>query len=259
MYLKASYEVQGHFQTDNPAYSWEETDKMGYYYAFTLPIALIAGWILIPVMIITGLPWLRRKNYNAFYFTHIILAFLVIWALCIHTSTGFYFLLPGLVLWVADWVWRIKNSLYAKQEVQVEYAGNDWYRIRLPPGSRTTPGKSEKAMESGHVSDDSEETVVPSSNSSPIATYYINIGQISRLEVHPFSAVYSTSSDSGPVLLFQRGPAKKKDKKRDKEWTWKLSYLAHDAANAGESLSLNVSGATSQALRIMLTSRNRLG
>lgn len=211
---------------------------MGYYYAFTLPIALIAGWLLIPAMVITGLPWLRRNHYNTFYFTHIILAFLVIWALCIHSSTGFYFLLPGIILWVADWAWRVSNSLYAKQQVQIEYAGNDWYRIRLPWGSKISSGNSEKALESGHVSDDSEKTVVAPSTSSPIATYYINIGQISRLEAHPFSAVYSTVSNSGPVLLFQRGPAKKKDKKRDKEWTWKLSYLAHDAANEANPLTL---------------------
>ncbi|EME49618.1 hypothetical protein DOTSEDRAFT_68412 [Dothistroma septosporum NZE10] len=238
-YLKASTQVQGHFQTDNPAYSWEETDAMGYYYAFTLPIGLIAGWVLIPVMIITGLPWLRRKHYNAFYFTHIILAFLLIWALCVHSSTGFYFLLPGLVLWVADWLWRTQNSLYTKQEVQVEYAGNDWCRIRLPSDSKAAPSGSEKSLESGHLSEGSQKWVVPVSSSSPIATYYLNIGQISRLEAHPFSAVYSTASESGPVLLFQRGPAKKGDKKRDKEWTWKLSYLAHDAANSGQSLSLS--------------------
>jgi ferric-chelate reductase len=86
---------------------------------------------LIPVVVITALPIIRRNNYNTFYYIHIIFVLLVLVLVCLHASTNFYFILPGLILWVYDWSYRVQHALYFKQTIEVESAGNNWYRMRL--------------------------------------------------------------------------------------------------------------------------------
>ena len=217
------------FVPDNPLVTWPEAAVNGPYSWFTLPTGAISGIMLIPIMVITSLPVLRRINYNTFYFIHVVLAFFVIFLVCLHASTGFYFILPGLLLWVSDWVWRIRYALGARVDVQVENAGHGWYRIRLPqkPIARSEGLHLEKG----------KETVSPS---HPMATYYVNIIQISKLQIHPFTAVSVESSKAGPVLLFQRSPERKKAKKRDMEWTWQLGALA-DSMSSEKQITLSVS------------------
>ena len=168
------------------------------------------------------LPILRRRNYNAFYFTHVIFAAAIIILTCLHASTNFYFCLPGLLLWIADWVWRVRNALGSKVEVLVENAGDGWYRIRLP--HRKGP-----ELESGQEFH------------NPLATYYVNFAAVSRLQIHPFTAasIGHGHEKTGPLLLFRRGPERKKIQKRDSEWTWKLGDLV-DAAHDGNQTPFNV-------------------
>lgn len=56
--------------------------------------------LLMIAIVITSLPALRRKSYNVFYYVHVICSFWVFVVLSVHASTDFYFLLPGLVLWI---------------------------------------------------------------------------------------------------------------------------------------------------------------
>ena len=222
-------DIREQFVPDNPLVTWPEAAVKGPYSWFTLPTGAISGIVLIPIMVVTSLPVLRRINYNTFYFIHIILAFLVILLVCLHASTSFYFLLPGLLLWVSDWVWRIRYALGTRVDVQVENAGHGWYRLRLPQ-------KLIAPSEGPHL-EKGKDTV---SLSHPMATYYVNISQISQVQIHPFTAVSVESSKAGPVLLFQRSPERKKAKKRDMEWTWQVGALA-DSMSSEKQVTLNVS------------------
>lgn len=116
------------FNPDNPFYTWKQIkDDVGPYGWFVLPTGAVVGIVLIPVMVVTALPIIRRNIYNAFYYIHITFALLVLVLSSLHSSTNFYFILPGLLLWVYDWSRRVQHGLYYKQTIEVESAGNDWY------------------------------------------------------------------------------------------------------------------------------------
>ncbi|TKA83918.1 hypothetical protein B0A55_00228 [Friedmanniomyces simplex] len=208
------------FIPDNPTMTWREAGVKGPYSWFTLPSGAISGIVMIPVIVITSLPRLRRINYNTFYFIHVIFATGIIVLTCLHASTNFYFLLPGILLWVGDWLWRLRNALGYQKEVLVQSAGNGWYRIRLPQ----------------KIGADVEQGASPVRVDSPqdvLGTYYVNMPAVSRLQIHPFTAASVGHGGSAPVLLFQKGPERKKAKKRDREWTWKLGALVDSMNHEG--------------------------
>ncbi len=199
------------FIPDNPTLTWREAGVKGPYSWFTLPTGAISGIVLIPIMVITSLPVLRRINYNTFYYIHVVFATAVIVLVSLHASTSFYFLLPGLILWLADWAWRVRNALGRKVEVRVQNAGNGWYRITLPA--------KEAELEKG------DSAALTEATPDLLSTYYVNMPSVSRLQIHPFTAAAVGHGSSPPVLLFQKGPERKKAKQRDREWTWKLGAL----------------------------------
>ncbi|KAF2679031.1 hypothetical protein K458DRAFT_461829 [Lentithecium fluviatile CBS 122367] len=203
-------QIRHHFDTDNPFLTEEDH---GPYARFVFPTGVIAGIGLIP-MCITALPIIRRSNYNIFYFTHIIGAIAIMILLCLHASTNFYFLLPGLVLWVSDWMWRVSHRLGTQVEAIVEKAGNGWYRVRIMQNLETT--SSVAMLEKGDKYD----------WESPVVSYFLNFADISKLQLHPFTAVSTGDAVSGPTFLFRRSPERKKREKSDGEWTWKLAALA---------------------------------
>lgn len=147
----------------------------------------------------------------------------------VHASTDFYFLLPGLLLWTLDWTWRLfrgdVGGLSKRVTGTVEDAGHGWYRLTLPVTAKSSKnlaiGKSEENnrgidAEKGH------------DLNHPLQTYYLNIPSISKLENHALTAAKVGNSTSGPVFLFQRSTPwspKRKSKKQEKEWTWKLGAV----------------------------------
>lgn len=155
-------------------------------------------------------------------YIHIIFGSLTFLLTSIHCSTDFYFLLPGLLLWIGDWAWRLfrgDTGLRTKITGRLEPAEAEWCRITLPPSSKLP---SPATVESGASSSG------PSSI-HPLQTYYLNIPTFSKLQNHAFTAARVGSSTTGPVFLFQRsqlGVGKKKQKKLDKEWTWKAAAAA---------------------------------
>jgi ferric-chelate reductase len=162
-------------------------------------------------MVITALPIIRRNSYNTFYYIHIIFAMLVLGLSCLHASTNFYFILPGLLLWVYDWGCRIQHALYYKRTLEVEIASNDWYRIRFPSASSDV-FSAEKGL-SSHAE---------SGPHHPLETYHIRLSAISKVQIHPFTAAATATSSSGLSFLFQKSPPKKKEKASQREWTWLL-------------------------------------
>jgi len=231
--------VHDAFNPDNPFYTWAQVENMGNYYAWLgLGSGAVTGIVLIPVMLITALPILRRNSYNTFYYIHVVFAVLVLVFSCIHASTNFYFVLPGLLLWVYDWSFRVQNALYYKRTIAVESAGNDWYRMRLASTSETMTVDA-SAAEKGLSSPDRPDL------RHPLETYYIQLSTISKVQIHPFTAAATATASSGPSFLFQRSPPKKKKKASHKEWTWLLGAMV-DQSPADMPLSLEVMSSVSR-------------
>ncbi|KAM0326747.1 hypothetical protein ACHAQA_006620 [Verticillium albo-atrum] len=74
----------------------------------------------------------------------------------------------------------------------------------------------------------------------PLSYYYINIPKISKLQNHAFTAAIPSSNESGPVFLLQR-VAGKKQKRLNKEWTWKLGNMVPNPMNS-QALKVRVEG-----------------
>jgi ferric-chelate reductase len=199
------------FNTGNPTMSLEESALRSPWYATT---AYTGGLALLFMVLLaaTALPYVRRNHFNTFYYFHVASSLAIFIMASVHASTDFYLLLPGLILWMFDWARRFFNGrqegLHVAQPALVEAAGHGWYRISLP--ARTIANDSSAtALEMGILD-------------SPLAYYYLNFPVISRTQNHPFTAATPSSSNTGPVFLFQ--PSQGKDHvKLEKEWTWKLA------------------------------------
>lgn len=200
----------------------EEAEQgSGWYYA-TLPTGML-GFLLMVAIIITSLPALRRKSYNTFYYVHVICSFWAFVALSVHASTDFYFLLPGLVLWIVDWGWRLfrgtSGGLGKKVIGALENAGGGWYRISLPASLKSVEesGTVEKAATVTH----------------PVQSYNLVFPEISKIQNHALTAAKVGSEAEGPVFLLQRAQGKV-SKKLEKEWTWTLGAIVPELGNRRE-------------------------
>lgn len=98
------------FPVLNPTYLYDEvfpgsTSALGKWRASLVFTGTVSTAILL-VVSVTTLPWVRKRHFNAFYFTHLfgIVAIVVV---CLHASTLFYCTAPGLAMWVLDWAMRI--------------------------------------------------------------------------------------------------------------------------------------------------------
>jgi ferric-chelate reductase len=218
-YAKAPGESKEQFNIDNPTLTMAEAEAKGGWYFATLPSGMFA-FLLMLVMVVTALPFMRRHSYNTFYYTHIICSIVVYIALAVHASTDFYFLLPGLSLWLIDWAWRWfrgDGGLSKQLDAVLENASNGWYRITLPVSERNMEQMSAREDEEKHTS----------AFGSPIRSFYINFPSVSRLQSHAFTAAKSATSTSGAVFLFQRAVGKKPGK-LEKEWTWRVADLVRE-------------------------------
>lgn len=172
--------------------------------------------VSVIIITLTALPFVRRRFYNVFYYSHVMTAIFIFIGACLHASTDFYLLLPGLFLWVVDWGLRLfggeAKGLHTKLLATGEDAGSGWYRISLPAMPR--PSCDE------HSDTTSIEKAVPIG--SPLTCYYLNVPAISKLQNHAFTAAIPGSAGSGPVFLFQRTQGRS-EKALEKEWTWKLA------------------------------------
>ncbi|MCJ1405679.1 hypothetical protein MMC11_008908 [Xylographa trunciseda] len=219
------------FPVDNPTISSAEAAVRGPISFLVLPTGVIS-FAMIMAVTVSSLPALRRRSYNAFYFIHIVLAVMIVILTCLHASTNFYFLLPGIVLGISDWVRRVSHSLKKKSTAVVEDAGSGWYRVRLP---------QEKIADTQDV-EKSQIDMVASTLGSPLQTYYVNFPTVSKLQIHPFTAAVLETPTAGSTLLYQKAPERKKAKDTNKEWTWKLSALVDEAENRNIAIPVRIEG-----------------
>lgn len=213
------------FPVDNPTMSTAEANSEIPRSYLVLPTGVIS-FILMLVIMVTSLPGFRKARYNVFYFIHVTFAIGILILTCVHASTNFYFLLPGMVLWVADWTWRILYSLKTKEEIKVENAGNGWYRVHLAPRTAVSSvADIEKNM--------SIDTT--SISETPLATYYINIPAVSKVQIHPFTAAAVDPATGEPIILFRLAPGRKKLNETQKEWTRRVGDIADTGMEQGSS------------------------
>ncbi|KAH6687783.1 hypothetical protein F5X68DRAFT_168680 [Plectosphaerella plurivora] len=198
------------FATGNPAMTLSESEKRSSWFTMTTYTG-IAALLPILLIIITSIPWIRRRHYNFFYYCHVIFGTIIFAASCIHASTDLYFLIPGLLLWFVDLFRRFfcgeTGGLSRRVPATLENADNGWMRISLPKSNKVN-AVSEKQVAS----------------TQPLAYYYLNFPSISKLQNHAFTAAIPSSTENGPVFLLQRSGGKK-EKALSKEWTWKLGDL----------------------------------
>ncbi|KAL2889227.1 Ferric reductase [Ceratocystis lukuohia] len=201
------------FAYGNPTMTTTEGDAKSFWYTCTSDTGIGTLAFMI-VLMLTALSYVRRRFYEVFYYFHIVTSVCIFIGACVHASTDFYLLLPGLLLWVVDWGLRFfageTNGLHTKLNVTGEDAGNGWYRITLPASMSTS-------YDGDYVALAEKATVV----GSPLAYYYLNIPAISKLQNHAFTAAIPRSTGSGPVFLFQ-GTQGRSQKALQKQWTWKL-------------------------------------
>ncbi|KAJ4137261.1 hypothetical protein NW768_002843 [Fusarium equiseti] len=183
------------FAIGNPALTVAESKQLNGWFSFTYYVG-IAAILPVLVILVTSMPWIRRRHYNLFYFSHVILGTLTIVASCLHASTNFYLLLPGLLLWIADWIRRFffgeARGLARKTPAVLEIAENGWLRVSLLP-NRAIHGP-------------------------PLLYYHLNFPSVSKVQTHAFTAVAHPEHNGGPVFLVQ-------PETDEKEWTWQLRAL----------------------------------
>ncbi|KAF5688572.1 hypothetical protein FDENT_4792 [Fusarium denticulatum] len=196
--------------TGNPTMTLSESKQRSSWFVQTTYTG-IAAFLPILAVLVTSLPYIRRQHYNLFYYTHVICGIIIFVASCIHASTDFYLLLPGLLLWIGDWVRRVffgeTNGLSTKTVATLDNMGGNWIRISLPAKSSAQQVT---------------EKYVPTYE--PLLYYYLNAPAVSKFQIHAFTAAISASPSHGPRFLIQRASGKSQ-KRLDKEWTWKLGAL----------------------------------
>ena len=101
-----------------------DSSSLGVWRASLIFTGLFATAIMALISI-TTIPEIRRKHFNFFYFTHLLVIPGVVVA-CLHASTIFYCVAPGLFMWVLDWGMRL-YELRQKLDGKVTCIGNGWY------------------------------------------------------------------------------------------------------------------------------------
>ena len=209
VFAMAKAPLKSVFGVDNPTMSQPEVEE-NYYYASVLASGVLAVVIMI-VIVITSLPKYRRRSYNTFYITHF-LSILFFVLISIHASTDFYLLLPGLLLWLGDWLLRLSN-LSSRVNAQLRAESNGWYRLTVQ--TKDLPSDILKGLET--------------EMDWPLKHFYLNVPVISKWQSHPFtttSAICGSNNVTREINWLFR--ASKLDKKSDhhlKEWTVKLAAL----------------------------------
>ncbi|KAI9743522.1 MAG: hypothetical protein M1818_002836 [Claussenomyces sp. TS43310] len=125
------------------------------------------------LIFITTLPQIRKKNFNLFYYTHLLVIAAVV-VVCLHASTVFYCAAPGLFMWVLDWGMRLYD-LKQKLDGRVISMGNGWYCLALQLPRRRLDGCA---------------------CTSPLAHFYLYHSDSSVRQLHPFTTITHLASQN---------------------------------------------------------------
>ena len=122
------------FPVLNPTYLYHEvwpgnTSSLGIWRASLIFTGLVSAIIMLAVFI-TTFPVIRRKHFNVFYFTHLLMIVAVV-VICLHASTMFYCTAPGLAMWILDWGMRV-YELSGKMDSTLVAVGKGWFCLSVP-------------------------------------------------------------------------------------------------------------------------------
>ncbi|KAJ5889694.1 hypothetical protein N7504_010504 [Penicillium tannophilum] len=222
VFYSLSEKLRPVFPVLNPTYLYFQTwpgdsSALGIWRA-SLIFTGTASTMIMGLIFVTTLPRIRLKHFNLFYFTHL-LSIVAVIIICLHASTVFYCVAPGLAMWVLDWGMR----LYELRDIDM-----------LLPRHR----------------------IDGCACKSPVAHFYIRHSLSSSRELHPFTTItplasqkriISESRDDIPIqFLFRKrgnpdsfpGPQVRNHKrsaglrlfhkstKQTFQWTDKLAGLA---------------------------------
>ena len=216
------------FPVLNPTYLTEEvwpgnTSSLGIWRASLIFTGIVTTLIMLAVFI-TTFPVIRRRHFNCFYFTHLLMLVAVV-VICLHASTMFYCTAPGLAMWTLDWGMRI-YELSGKMESSLVAIGKGWFCLTVPLPKKRLSGCA---------------------CHSPLAHFHIHHMESSIREIHPFTTIThlasqklsSSGSDEHIMIqfLFRKSKASpsstsltEKDPKRrpKRQWTNKLADLVDE-------------------------------
>ena len=214
----------------NPTYLYHEvwpgnTSSLGIWRASLVFTGSVTSLIMLAVFI-TTFPVIRRKHFNVFYFTHLLMILAVV-VICLHASTMLYCTAPGLALWVVDWVMRL-NQLSGKMDSKLVALGKGWFSLSAPLPRNRLKGCA---------------------CHSPLAHFHIHHTKSSIREIHPFTTITHlagqivSSPDSNENIMIQFLFRKSKatpslapsitennpETRLKRQWTNKLADLVEEA------------------------------
>ncbi|KAG9232501.1 ferric reductase like transmembrane component-domain-containing protein [Amylocarpus encephaloides] len=100
----------------------------------------IMAWIALALIFVTSVNFIRRRWFEAFYYSHALFFVFVVGAL-IHATKGPEFLLPGLLLWGIDRAIRFVNNFRAVNVHSVTVLPGDVTKFKFEGRSVTHPGQ----------------------------------------------------------------------------------------------------------------------
>ncbi|PVH95315.1 hypothetical protein DM02DRAFT_720835 [Periconia macrospinosa] len=203
------------FASGNPVMTLSESKKRSSWFTQTMNTG-IAAVIFFLIILFTSLSRVRRNHYNLFYYTHVILGTAVIISASLHASTDFYLVIPGLLLWLTDRLYRLWAVYKTHQNsvAMIENAGHGWVRISVGATPQNDMSIAERDVKTN----------------DPLEYYYLSFPVLSRLQNHAFTAAIPATSQTGPRFLLQPTSGKSSEKLY-KEWTWKLRSQASNRSS----------------------------
>ncbi|KAK9119829.1 hypothetical protein Scep_017922 [Stephania cephalantha] len=158
-------------QIQDEMWKWQSTGRV--YLAGE--IALFTGLVIW----ITSLPWIRRKQFELFYYTHHLYALFLIAFLIHGGDRHFYMVFPGVFLFALDKVLRIIQSRVETCVVSARIFPCRAIELTLPkhPGLKYTP----------------------------TSVIFLKVPSISRLQWHLFSITSSSTADDETLSVIVKG------------------------------------------------------
>lgn len=162
---------------------------------FTIPTMAAVFW---PSLVCLGVfPWLRRNRWELFRYTHNIFLVLVPTAMW-HGSNAWYFVLPSVIIWSVDRMWRF---LQTAEEVQimniVAHKVSCWTDPKPDTPSVNVPEKITQVT----FNWPGQERV-----HSPGMYVLVNFPEVSTGEWHPFSLSSSPLDENATLHIKNMGP-----------------------------------------------------
>lgn len=190
---------------------------------FTIPLAQLTYFIMLPVFGIFTFYIVRRWNYELFYYTHLfstVVFLVVLW----HSTMSWYYITAGLVLWAVDiFVRTIRTAIIEAVDVKLTVSNDKTL-------STNDDSVSNKIIQlSYQIKDSNQHPIQLNFNCGQLC--WINIPEVSLDQWHPFTI------SSAPVDVVTTHHIKVSNS--GTEWTNILESLASVSPNA---LTLNISG-----------------